>query len=312
MSSRPVRMLLVASTLVLTPALAHAAPSYKDRAHARALAAEARKAAKDGRFDEAASKLAQAIELDPTSQYRLDLARAYAGEGKLIEAKGALDQLFDESATPHPDRHVVAAGKKLAGELEPKIPTITVSVTGPDENRTKIQIDGKEVAAGSEVPFDPGDHVVDASADGFEPGERKVTLSEGQHEKVALTLAKTAPPPVAEKPPSRVPAYVAFGVGAVGVGLGTAFGIMAFHDKSKAEESCTGNVCTPAAQSSIDSSLTKGNVSTVAFVVGGVGLAAGAYLWFKTSKKPAAATEADHAHVEPSVGPLGGGLRGTF
>lgn len=312
MSSRPARILLVATTLALAPAIAHAAPSRQDRAHARTLAAEARKASKAGSYDEAASKLEQAVQLDPVAQYRLDLARAYAGEGKLVEAKGALDQLFDESATPHANRFVVQAGKKLAAELEPKIPTIAVAITGPDESSAHIQIDGKDVAAGAEVPFDPGEHVVGADADGFEHAERKVTLTEGQHEKVSLTLAKTPPPPVAEKPPSKVPAYVALGVGAVGVGLGTAFGIMAFHDKSKAEESCSGNVCKPAAQSAIDSSLTKGNVSTVAFVVGGVGLAAGAYLWFRASKKPAAPTEADHAHVEPILGPLGGGLRGTF
>lgn len=313
MSPRPLRMLVVASIFALAPALAHAAPTQKERAEARSLANEARKATKAQHWDEAAGKLEQAVGLDPVAQYRLDLGRAYAAAGKLVEAKRALDPLLDESATPKPNRFVVLAAKKLVAELDTKVPTMTITVAGSDASRTRLSVDGKEVATDAEVPLDPGEHVVTGDADGFEHAERRVTLAEGQHEKIELTLTKTPAPVVAvEPPPSKVPAAVAFGVGAVGIGLGTVFGILAFSDKSTADESCKGNVCSPAAQSAIDSSLTKGNVSTVAFVVGGVGLAAGTYLWIKASKKPAPASDAEHAHVEPLIGPLGGGLRGTF
>ena len=55
----------------------------------------------------------------------------------------------------------------------------------------------------------------------------------------------------------------------------------------------------------VDSGRTLGTISTIGFIVGGVGAAVGVYglVWGKPKSS---------ASVAVSVGPMGGGLRGTF
>ena len=101
-------------------------------------------------------------------------------------------------------------------------------------------------------------------------------------------------PDTPQESPSRVPAYVALGVGVVGVGLGTVFGVLATQKKNDLEDACgAGKQCPANQQDTLDSGKTFGTVSTVGFIVGAVGLIAGGYLFFTSggsSTKSAAAT----------------------
>jgi hypothetical protein len=72
-----------------------------------------------------------------------------------------------------------------------------------------------------------------------------------------------------------------------------------------------------AAQDALNSSLMKGNISTAAFVVGGVGLATGAVLlivrpFAKKKTAPRADPEADSARIEPWIGLRSAGISGRF
>jgi hypothetical protein len=78
-------------------------------------------------------------------------------------------------------------------------------------------------------------------------------------------------------------ALAAGGVGLAGIALGTVFGLQSksLHDDSQAPGVCTKSACdTLHGVDLIDRARNAGNVSTVAFVVGGAGLVAGATLWF--------------------------------
>jgi hypothetical protein len=77
----------------------------------------------------------------------------------------------------------------------------------------------------------------------------------------------------------------------VGFGIGAAFGALALSDKSDAESACPNGQCpTAAAANKWSTAGSAGNVSTIAFVAGGVGLAGAAVLWFTAPASSAAAS----------------------
>jgi len=123
-----------------------------------------------------------------------------------------------------------------------------------------------------------------------------------------------APPPAAPSDPASTRRWVGVGVavaGVAGVALGTVFGLSA---KSKLNQSNQDNhcdkadTCDPTGLALRHDASTAATLSTVMFVVGGVGLAGGAVLYF-TAPKPATT-------VGLALAPAPGGgaalLRGSF
>jgi hypothetical protein len=158
-------------------------------------------------------------------------------------------------------------------------------------------LDGKALA------MDPGSHLLRFEADGKTPLEKTVVLREGEKERrvtVVLTPEGYVPqaplPPLPVAPPStwnqRKTMAVAVGaVGLVGIIVGSVTGGLALSSWSTAKSECTTASCPsstrPSAESSRTSAVTLGTVSTVAFVVGGAGLAGGGLLWLTAPKSDA-------------------------
>lgn len=103
-----------------------------------------------------------------------------------------------------------------------------------------------------------------------------------------VTDPQTMPP---EEPTSRLPAYVALGVGSAGAILGAVFGGLAMNKKSSLTDVCGagGAHCPSSAKDDLDDGKAYGTISTAAFVVGGVGLAAALYLFLADNRRPASA-----------------------
>jgi hypothetical protein len=103
----------------------------------------------------------------------------------------------------------------------------------------------------------------------------------------------------------RTLALVAGGVGLAGVAVGSIFGFKSKSDHDEAEKFCDGSQCRDArGVSAGEAAHAAGNVSTIAMIAGGAGLAAGITLWF-TAPKAARSTAL-------SVAPGGLQLRGSF
>jgi hypothetical protein len=128
--------------------------------------------------------------------------------------------------------------------------------------------------------------------------------------------AAPAAPPSAPTPSERPAAkggngpWIATlaGVGVVGLGLGTAFGLMA---KSKYEESKEKecdlddvNSCSPAGVALRNDALTKGNIATVSFIVGGAALAGAGIVWLTSgSSDDKRASSSSRLRAAPALGP---------
>ena len=127
-----------------------------------------------------------------------------------------------------------------------------------------------------------------------------------------------APPPPDEKPVDdgaarRIGAYVAFGIGGVGLLIGAITGGLSLSKVSTLDEQCPDRVCTTDDQCEIDTTLTLAHVSTAGFVIGGVGAVTGLVLLLTAgSGSSTEPVEEQGVTVRPMLGPAMVGVSGRF
>ena len=220
--------------------------------------------------------------------------------------------------------------------IPPRLPWVTITVAGPSD--PVVTIDGVNVASASlgvKRPADPGQHEIRASAPGYYTAKKTVNLREGESVNIAFELEEAPPdappeppepPPVVisnEPPPDpawRKPAIIgAFALGGAGLALGGITGILAIKKHSKLSPACVGGTCGPDQKADLDSYRTLGTLSTIGFIVGGVGAATGTVLLFvkprgaESGVTSGASPKALSAvHVTPFVGFGSAGVEGTF
>ena len=210
-------------------------------------------------------------------------------------------------------------------EIGARIPSVTVLVTNGDPAQpTQLVFDGDAVpAAAAQAPrkVNPGQHTIVARSGVLEKKE-DFTVNEREARTVTLDLK---PPPVVEVKPAEPPRasslpkiliFGGFGVGAVGVGIGAVTGLISISKVSDVKKDCIGDVCKQGRQADIDSARSLGTISTIAFVVGGVGIGAGVVgiiLSGRQAKEPSpTAAKAATLTFVPDVGPTWLGAHGTF
>lgn len=336
-------MRLTARTLgvVTCLAVASAAPSANaqadaDRATARALGqdGEGALASKDYRRAEDDFRRADSLVHAPTLM--LGLARALAAQGKLVAAQEAYQRILRDGVAPGAPAVFAKAlkdAKKEVQDVEPRLGGMTISVRatgGGDVTGVAVVLDADPVSSASlgvRRPVDPGGHVVRASAAGYKSVEQQVTVPEGGSIDVSLSLEKDAAPPAPPVDASATPVlapvssqptrgasplpWVAFGLGAAGLGVGVVAGVLALGKHSDLASSCPGGTCGPAQQSELDSYHSLGLISTVGFIVAGVGAAGGVTLLLVQPRADSAPATSG-LHVVPVLGPGSVGASGTF
>jgi hypothetical protein len=148
---------------------------------------------------------------------------------------------------------------------------------------------------------------------------RSETASKGREAAASTPDPQVSAAPEPASPPpdqdlgrgQRFAGYVVGGVGLVGLGLGTIFGLRAQSKKSDADNSCDGAGCTnQQGVDSMDAAHSAATVSTVTFAIGGAAMA-GAVLLLLTAPsapEPAQAAEPGSLHLVPALGPQSAGL----
>jgi hypothetical protein len=202
---------------------------------------------------------------------------------------------------------------KWLGEIDQSQPTVVFDVkdgAGATLSAVTVSLDGKPwltALDGRAKPIDPGAHTLRFEIPGAPPVEQTVQILEGDKNRklsAALGAPSTAVPagsvaqpgtPAAEAT-SRPGPWIVGGIGVAGLIVGAVVGGVVLSKKSIVDANCKplsngGYGCSPAGMAATNSGQALGPVSTVGFVVGGVGIAAGA-LWLglrKPAPKPAAA-----------------------
>jgi hypothetical protein len=280
------RAILVTLVLALVAAGAHAAePSAADRDTARGLMQRGDEKLAGGDVQGARDEYQAADRIMQVPTTGLALAKVELQLGHLVEARDVLLRV---------SRHPVSEGESslfaearteagaLATEVEPRIPTLTISIM-PAVAGVEVKIDEDRVDAAT-LTFprrvNPGAHVVTASAPGHRAERQTVTLAERDQKALSFVLTaapEPAPAPAAE--PSvdgnQVLFFIGLSVAIAGGVAGIATGSVALARTSKLDDECRERVCSIREEDEIDLVTALSHASTASFAIAGAGAVAG-------------------------------------
>jgi hypothetical protein len=331
----PVPAAIIAILVLSPPALAG------DSAAAETLFREGRALMDAGNYQSACPKLAESFEQEQATGTLLALAMCREQAGQTASAWASYGQVIARSRREgRADRE--QAARERAEALEPKLSrlTITVDARTAEESGLVVKRDGTTVGAatfGTAVPLDPGEHTIEATAQGKKPWSTKISIGAERDVKSveiplleAAPVAETAPgtgspaggaspardAPVAKKGLPLRPIGIGVGaVGVVGLGVGAFFGLRAKGLNAESNEAgrCDArNECDATGGDKRDDAISAANVATVAFVAGGVLTAAGVTLFVLGGSKDE--VQGYRVEAAPLVGDaeLGMSLSGRF
>jgi hypothetical protein len=345
------RIYAVVVTAVLVTASGHALaqPSLSDRETARSQMDEGDKKRDAGDLKGALRnyEMADAIMKVPTTG--IEVARTQVAMGQLLEGRETLGRVLRlpvKPGEPAPFTAARKAAEALNTELASRIPSIQIVVTNVEPTQTpQITVDNEPIpAAAANAPrkVNPGMHTVVVKAGSVEKKE-DVNVVERDNKTVTIDLRDAAQPPKdpkeqqRAKPPEgdtvqhegsstpKLLMYAGFGLAAVGVGVGAVTGLMSISKTNELKDACPRNECPLGKQGDIDSATSLGNISTAAFIVGGVGLGVGVAGLLLSSSSEGAKREASAARprertaspfapeqVRAVLGPSYVGVAGAF
>lgn len=318
--------------LVLATCLGTALPSAgqtsaDDKAAAEALFDRGLALMKEGAYEQACQQLESSQRIDPGIGTLLYLAECYENLGKTASAWATFREAASAAdAAGQADRARV--GSERAQRLAPRLLHLEITLEPEVAQVEGLEIlrDGRPVPKGlwgTPVPVDPGEHTLEARAPGYEPFRTSVTfVEEGTTQTVRVPMLQrlseapgeptdTSGPLTARASSSgvddggsdgsfqRTSGLVIAGLGVVGVGVGSYFGLRAISKNSQAEDSCSGSVCRDSRGLELtDQSLSAARISNVAFIAGGVALAGGLALYFTAPERQ----EVTRVEVLPTIG----------
>jgi hypothetical protein len=317
---------LTGSIVALSGMLVCAHVSAQDARAAAVLAydqAEALMAA--GKVAEACPRYAESQKLDPQLGTLLHLGDCFEKNGQTASAWASFRDAA-EVAEQRGDPRKKFAEKRIKA-LAPRLSRLQINVPHVAE----LHVERDSIVVGdtllnSPVPTDPGSHTITASAPGRQSwtgtaivkADGSMTLitipdlekdvSPSPAAPVSSTVAATTQPGDSAQPTTpadtpkdgslsqRWPALAAGAVGVAGIAVGSVFGLKSMSKKKEAGEHCDGADCRDTEGVTLrKDAIAAGNISTIGFVVGGVGLATGMVLWFVLPSGSSQTTEGRQA-----------------
>jgi hypothetical protein len=308
------RILFFIALLAAPPRLAFA-DAGRDKAAARSAAEAGADAFEQGQFERALELFSRAEQLVHAPPHLLFMARSQEKLGRLVDAHESYLKILNEplpANAPPAFKSARTHAEAEVGAIEARIAYVTVNVRGGDDAKQAVlsmdRTDLPPAAAGIPIPTDPGSHVFSAHTARSRSDEVTVNVRDGTKETVELTLfadpnapplaASTAPVAAAagdpapqpnadtsSSPAQRVFGFVALGVGAAGVGVGTYFVVSALnaHDKGDTAYTTFGcPACTPEQQHVVeahdDDAKKARNWAIGSYAVGTAGIVTGLVL----------------------------------
>ena len=345
-SSRDLRRSARFSALLAALAVALATASVRAQSDTLAAATiafdQAEQLMASGNVADACSKYGESQRLDPQLGTLLHLADCLEQNGQTASAWAAFRQA-QELAQKHGDARESIAVDHIK-RLAPRLSKLQIDASAnPDTSSLHVELDHVVVGSalwGAAIPTDPGTHMLSATSAGKRTWTGTVTVRADGSTSTVTIPALAALPSAAPKSPAGTaassqvssvgrdgtapsssqnpngsflarhwPAVTVVGFGLVGVGVGSVFGLQSKSKHDEAAKHCDGNACTDRTGVGLKSdAITAGNISTVAFIVGAVGLGAGTVLWLTESSR----SEQTSRSVGVGVSLSGVRLQGAF
>jgi serine/threonine-protein kinase len=306
----------VAVCLCAAPAFAGA----DEKIAAEALFDEGKRLMLEGKFAAACEKLEESERVDPAIGTLLYLAECYEKSGRPASAWATFREAAS-AARASGQLERARVGQERAARLEPSLVKLTIMV--PTEDVAIIGFTVKrsteiipQALWGAAVPVDPGDYSVEASAAGYEPYVRRITIGKDPLTvelpplralpptsappppvtavPVAASLQQPAPPPPAADKGTgmstlQITGLVVAGAGIISIGVGTVFGINAIAKNDDAKQYCQGKVCdNPQGEKLSNEANDAAVVANVTIGVGAAALVGGGLMYFLAPRKTSA------------------------
>jgi hypothetical protein len=248
---------------------------------------------------------------DPTTADCLTASNASLDLGNQHKLRAKRSQLLICGSASCP-ADIRDACVNRVSEVNTQIPTIVFAAkdsSGADLTAVKVTMDGELLVSrleGTALSVDPGEHTFTFDVAGQPSVTKKLVIQQGQKDRreqinfgtptaptlVGVPVATAEQAPLSSPTETRrgigtqkVLAVVAGGVGLIGLGIGTAFGVVSISKHRDAQAACPTSQCATSSDVNLWSEArSAGNISTAALVAGGVLLAGGAVLWFTTGK----------------------------
>jgi hypothetical protein len=283
----------------------------------------------------------QAIAADPTTADCLAASETSLALRNQHKRRAERSQLLVCAAATCPS-DIRKECLRRVDEVNAAIPTVIFEVkdaAGNDLSAVRLSMDGEVLAEslqGTALSIDPGVHTFVFETPNHAPLQKQFVIREAEKERresirfqdvappvqdiaparaaVVVPAQTASPAPAAAPPPSdttpglgtpRTIALAAGGVGILSLGVGTVFAVTTIANRNDAAAACPAVTC--GTQRGVDlwnDAKTNGNLSTAFLIVGGLGLATGAILWF--------ATRPEHGSVRMGVGQGSLHLEGTW
>lgn len=276
---------------------------------------------REGRDAEALDLFRRAYGASPTPRNLAQIALAEQALGRWVDAERDLVQALASAddawiaRTRATLERSLAAIREHLGSLD-----VTGGVPGAE-----VWVNGARAGVlplDAPLRIEAGSVVVEVRATGYTSVRRVTSVEPGGTAREPITLVPIAPPstespatppptvtppvvppPVAPPAPDRLlrgASYVAFGVGALGVGAGVYFGIRTLAVKSDRDASCGASSCATSQGVALDGDARSLALrSTAWFIAGGAAALTGVLLYWRSLPVPSARS----VRLAPFVGP---------
>jgi hypothetical protein len=345
--------LVIGGWLVARPPISHA-QTAADKAAADTLFEQAKKRYAAGDIAGACALFDASLKKFEQLGTHIALATCYERLGKTASAWAQFHAAAAAAGKAHDKRQ--GAAEDHAASLEPRLSKLVVKLEpGYRVDRLEVRRDNavvSEAELGAAIAVDPGDHVIEANAPGWQKWEKGISImSPGTVEvivpalgkaplpveEIKVTARKDSPPPVASPSPASVviaprrtePAaavsqsprsqrLLGYGLAGGGTALvigSLAVGAVASSRWSDAQPHCQDRKCDQTGLDLAHGAQTMGDLSTGLFVAGAA--AAGISLYLLVTANSGASEKAPPAgalRIAPQVEPTRAGvsLQGVF
>lgn len=272
---------------------------------------EARRLIEKKQIPEACAKFGESQRLDPQLGTLLHWADCLERNGQTASAWARFRDASELAATRNDRRQSLAEDR--AAKLEPGLSKLKIVVANENPKDLQITRDGELVGRAlwdSATPVDPGTYSVEAAAPGRKGWSRSVSIpsdgstvtvsvpplardeasetSEGASQQTQEVSSTAAPDGASESSwmSRHWPVVAAASVGLVGVGVGSVFGLRSKKLGDDAGAYCKGSECFDTRGVGLKAdAIDAGNISTIAFAVGGAAFATAGVLWALAPRK---------------------------
>jgi hypothetical protein len=278
-----------------------------------------------GRYETGCAALAESYRLDPHPGVLFTLAECENRWGKIASALTHYDAYLDLFEHMSAEQRALQRGRdKISASqrerLRSEVPELTLALPADAPPGTVVTRDGTTLGApslGVALPVDPGEHLVVARTPDGVLHETRFAMARGEHLSVTAAVKERAPegplaPPAARAVPTTTgdtlgtAAWLAGGVGAVGLLVGSIAGGLVLGEKSIMDAHCRpDDTCDAVGLSASNRAKTAGIVSDVGFVVGAAGVAAALLLFVVPRSPRASRAPLSAVHIAGELAPHG-------